>query len=198
MRACFVVGPCAPTCVCVRVDVCACACAFVRNGFLSVCRARRWNGGRLAGAGGFLQQLVFGASGMRIQREGLFFDPPAPVGAPNGACCGQWRRDFRALGDELSRCQALTHGGGLAMCVCVWACVGVCMCVFRLGTRHYCRQSGKSEWRAMRLSTRNTPKHAHTIRSCKVGRLSSGCFCFQALTIRAPTASCVCVAVVAL
>ena len=30
------------------------------------------------GAGGFLQSLVFGASGMRISKEALFFSPPAP------------------------------------------------------------------------------------------------------------------------
>jgi hypothetical protein len=66
---------------------------------------------------------------MRIQREGLFFDPPAPVGAPNGACCGQWRRDFRALGDELSRCQALTHTALGDVCVCVGVCGRVYVCV---------------------------------------------------------------------
>lgn len=32
----------------------------------------------ITGAGGFLQSLIFGTSGMRIRREGLHFDPPPP------------------------------------------------------------------------------------------------------------------------
>ena len=33
----------------------------------------------ITGAGGFLQSLVFGATGMRIDRDALQFTPPAPV-----------------------------------------------------------------------------------------------------------------------
>merc|ERR1719428_1794186 len=32
----------------------------------------------LTGAGGFLQSLIFGTSGMRLRKEGLHFNPPPP------------------------------------------------------------------------------------------------------------------------
>ncbi len=36
------------------------------------------------GAGGFLQSLVFGATGLRIAADGLLFNPPAPVSGVGG------------------------------------------------------------------------------------------------------------------
>jgi len=39
----------------------------------------------ITGAGGFLQSVVFGTSGMRIQTDGLHFDPPPPSATGTGA-----------------------------------------------------------------------------------------------------------------
>jgi protein-glucosylgalactosylhydroxylysine glucosidase len=56
----------------------------------------------ITGAGGFLQQAIFGSSGMRITKSGLTFNPPPPA-ASGGQASMMGVRSFHYLGSTLSR-----------------------------------------------------------------------------------------------
>ena len=53
----------------------------------------------LTGAGGFLQSLVFGTSGMRLHGDGLTFNPPPP--SATGGTATKISMDFNHLGSKL-------------------------------------------------------------------------------------------------
>uniref|UniRef100_A0A7S2I3Z8 Glycoside hydrolase family 65 C-terminal domain-containing protein n=1 Tax=Alexandrium andersonii TaxID=327968 RepID=A0A7S2I3Z8_9DINO len=77
----------------------------------------------VTGAGGFLQSLVFGTSGMRMRRDGLHFDPPPPS-ATGTAARRLVLHSFHYLGwrlrqevTEASATYELLGGSGPQLCL---------------------------------------------------------------------------------
>lgn len=78
----------------------------------------------ITGAGGFLQSLVFGTSGMRITKDGLTFNPPPPSATGTNATSFTLH-SLHYLGSRLRQTvtedtmefELLQQGGGITLCL---------------------------------------------------------------------------------